>query len=87
MLGLSCAYGGLAQLCAGMWEVKRNNTFGRDCFHFVWNILDGVRASGHILCREDSGGNSADDTRYIFASLGDLYWIHGSRGNCTADRF
>ena len=25
-------YGGLAQLCAGMWEFRRNNTFGATAF-------------------------------------------------------
>jgi uncharacterized protein len=32
VLGLALAYGGLAQLCAGMWEFKRNNTFGATAF-------------------------------------------------------
>jgi uncharacterized protein len=32
VLGLAFAYGGVAQLCAGMWEFKRNNTFGATAF-------------------------------------------------------
>ena len=32
VLGLAFGYGGLAQLCAGMWEFKRNNTFGATAF-------------------------------------------------------
>jgi len=32
VLGLAGAYGGLAQFCAGMWEFKRNNTFGATAF-------------------------------------------------------
>ena len=32
MLGLAFGYGGLAQFCAGMWEFKRNNTFGATAF-------------------------------------------------------
>jgi succinate-acetate transporter protein len=32
VLGLALAYGGLAQLCAGMWEFKRNNVFGATAF-------------------------------------------------------
>ena len=32
VLGLAFAYGGLAQFCAGMWEFKRNNTFGATAF-------------------------------------------------------
>ncbi len=32
VLGLAMAYGGIAQFCAGMWEFKRNNTFGATAF-------------------------------------------------------
>ena len=32
VLGLALAYGGLAQLLAGMWEFKNNNTFGATAF-------------------------------------------------------
>ncbi|MQA72951.1 MAG: hypothetical protein GEU88_01125 [Solirubrobacterales bacterium] len=32
VFGLAIAYGGLAQLLAGMWEFKNNNTFGATAF-------------------------------------------------------
>jgi uncharacterized protein len=32
VLGLAAAYGGVAQLCAGMWEFQRKNTFGATAF-------------------------------------------------------
>jgi succinate-acetate transporter protein len=32
VLGLALAYGGLAQLLAGMWEFRRGNTFGATAF-------------------------------------------------------
>jgi uncharacterized protein len=32
VLGLALAYGGLAQMGAGMWEFKRNNVFGATAF-------------------------------------------------------
>lgn len=32
VFGLAAGYGGLAQFCAGMWEFKRNNTFGATAF-------------------------------------------------------
>jgi uncharacterized protein len=32
VLGLAFAYGGLAQILAGMWEFKNNNTFGATAF-------------------------------------------------------
>jgi succinate-acetate transporter protein len=32
VLGCALAYGGVAQLAAGMWEFRRNNTFGATAF-------------------------------------------------------
>ncbi len=32
VLPLALFYGGLAQFCAGMWEIKRGDTFGATCF-------------------------------------------------------
>jgi hypothetical protein len=32
VLGLALAYGGIAQVLAGMWEFKNNNTFGATAF-------------------------------------------------------
>lgn len=32
VFGLALAYGGLAQLCAGMWEFAKGNTFGATAF-------------------------------------------------------
>ena len=32
VLPVGIFYGGLAQFCAGMWEVKRGDTFGATCF-------------------------------------------------------
>ena len=32
MFGLAFAYGGLAQLLAGMWEFRTGNTFGATAF-------------------------------------------------------
>jgi uncharacterized protein len=56
VLGLALAYGGLAQLLAGMWEFKNNNTFGATAFSsfgafwislFVFDefLADSVRAA------------------------------------------
>src|SRR5438874_1754834 len=32
VVGIALFYGGIAQLCAGMWEFRRNNTFGATAF-------------------------------------------------------
>lgn len=51
-VALAIAYGGLAQLLAGMWEFKRGNTFGATAFssfgafwisfYFLANVVHGV---------------------------------------------
>jgi hypothetical protein len=47
VIGLAAAYGGLAQFCAGMWEFKRNNTFGATAFTSfgAWEGEPGQRGS------------------------------------------
>jgi succinate-acetate transporter protein len=35
-LGLALAYGGGAQLLAGMWEFRKGNTFGATAFSSSW---------------------------------------------------
>jgi succinate-acetate transporter protein len=56
-LGYALAYGGLAQLLAGMWEFRNRNVFGATAFSsygafwiglFVW-IKNAPAASGHDL--------------------------------------
>jgi uncharacterized protein len=55
VLGLALAYGGLAQLLAGMWEFKNGNTFGATAFSsfgafwlsyvaFVWFFAPNLKA-------------------------------------------
>jgi succinate-acetate transporter protein len=36
VLGLALAYGGGAQLLAGMWEFRKGNTFGATAFSSSW---------------------------------------------------
>ena len=53
MFGLALAYGGLAQLLAGMWEFRTGNTFGAVAFTSYgafWLVVLGVRA---VLRRQD----------------------------------
>src|SRR5205814_1005191 len=40
VLGLALAYGGIAQLLAGMWEFRTGNTFGAAAFSSFWRVLD-----------------------------------------------
>src|SRR5436853_2668659 len=51
VLGLALAYGGIAQLLAGMWEFRNNNTFGATAFTsfgafwISWFVLEQFHAS------------------------------------------
>lgn len=57
-LGYALAYGGLAQLLAGMWEFRRGNVFAATAFSsyggfwiglFVWIRVTGTTNTGHDL--------------------------------------
>jgi uncharacterized protein len=57
-LGYALAYGGLAQLLAGMWEFRRGNVFASTAFGsygafwiglFVWIRVTGTASTGHDL--------------------------------------
>ena len=56
VLGLAAAYGGLVQLCAGMWEFKRNSTFGATAF----SSYGGFWISFYILITFNVGGIPAE---------------------------
>lgn len=51
VLGLALAYGGIAQLLAGMWEFRNNNTFGATAFSsfgafwISWFVLEQFEGS------------------------------------------
>ena len=52
VLGLALAYGGLAQLLAGMWEFRTGNTFGAVAF----TSYGAFWISFYILVTQDLGG-------------------------------
>ena len=47
VLPLGLFFGGLAQFCAGMWEVRRGNTFGATAFGAFWMALATMVYLGH----------------------------------------
>ena len=59
VLGLAIAYGGLAQLLAGMWEFRTGNTFGAVAFssygafwisfYFILKVIPSSVASAHAV--------------------------------------
>ena len=56
VLGLALAYGGIAQLLAGMWEFRTGNTFGAVAFSSYGAFWISFWALCRLLCPEDSGG-------------------------------
>jgi uncharacterized protein len=56
VLGLAAAYGGAAQFCAGMWEFRRNNTFGATAF----TSYGGFWISFYLLVTFNVGGIPAE---------------------------
>lgn len=52
VLALGLFYGGLAQLLAGMWEAKKNNTFGFTAFSSYGVFWIGL---GTLIILEDNG--------------------------------
>jgi succinate-acetate transporter protein len=52
VLGLALAYGGLAQLLAGMWEFKNNNAFGATAFTSFGAFWLSFWAFNHFYAKE-----------------------------------
>ena len=79
MFGLALAYGGLAQLLAGMWEFRTGNTFGATAFTSFgafWLSVLGVRA---VLRRKRPGGRRRPRRRAVPDRLGHLHRLHVRR--------
>ena len=55
VLGLALAYGGIAQLLAGMWEFRTGNTFGAVAFTSLRRVL-ALLLGDHRVLRQDAPG-------------------------------
>ena len=60
VLGLALAYGGLAQLLAGMWEFKNNNTFGATAFSSFGAFWISLFVFDEFLADSVPAGNLGD---------------------------
>lgn len=60
VLGLALAYGGLAQLLAGMWEFKNNNTFGATAFSSFGAFWISLFVFDQFLADSVPAGNLGD---------------------------
>jgi len=56
VLGLALAYGGIAQLLAGMWEPRTGNTFGAVAFTSVTFFLLGIGNANETEGLIEAGG-------------------------------
>ena len=54
-MGIALAYGGFAQLLAGMWEFRKGNTFGATAFSSYGRVLDRGLPHGEVLPRRPDG--------------------------------
>lgn len=67
-LGYALAYGGLAQLLAGMWEFRNRNVFGATAFSSYGAFWIGL-ALWALLVHPASPGQAAHDQGWIFLAF------------------
>lgn len=66
-LGFAFAYGGLAQLLAGMWEFRNRNVFGATAFSTYGSFWIGLGL--YVLLVEEGSPNVANDLGWILLAF------------------
>ena len=66
-LGFAFAYGGLAQLLAGMWEFRNRNVFGATAFSTYGSFWIGLGL--YVLLAEEASPNVANDLGFILLAF------------------
>src|SRR3990172_3487983 len=66
-LGFAFAYGGLAQLLAGMWEFRNRNVFGATAFSTYGAFWIGLGL--YVLLAEGASPNAANDLAFILLAF------------------
>ena len=66
-LGFAFAYGGLAQLLAGMWEFKNRNVFGATAFSTYGSFWIGLGL--YVLLVEETSPNALNDLGFILLAF------------------
>jgi succinate-acetate transporter protein len=66
-LGFAFAYGGLAQLLAGMWEFRNRNVFGATAFSTYGAFWIGLGL--YVLLAEEASPNAANDLGFILLAF------------------
>ncbi len=66
-LGFAFAYGGIAQLLAGMWEFRNRNVFGATAFSTYGSFWIGLGL--YVLLVEEGSPNASNDLGFILLAF------------------
>ena len=79
MLGLALAYGGVAQLLAGMWEFRTGNTFGAVAFTSYGAFWLSFWALVTFYVEVDPAADAGHAIGLYLIAWGDLHGLHVRR--------
>jgi succinate-acetate transporter protein len=74
-LGYAFAYGGLAQLLAGMWEFRNRNVFGATAFSTYGSFWIGLGLWARLVAPPPAGAGPVVAAAHGLAATHDLGWI------------
>jgi uncharacterized protein len=74
-LGYAFAYGGLAQLLAGMWEFRNRNVFGATAFATYGSFWIGLALWARLVAPPPAGAGPLVAAAHAAAATKDLGWI------------
>jgi succinate-acetate transporter protein len=74
-LGYAFAYGGVAQLLAGMWEFRNRNVFGATAFSTYGSFWIGLALWARLVAPPPAGAGPVAAAAHALAATHDLGWI------------
>ena len=74
-LGYAFAYGGVAQLLAGMWEFRNRNVFGATAFATYGSFWIGLALWARLVAPPPAGAGPVVAAAHAAAATKDLGWI------------
>jgi uncharacterized protein len=74
-VGYAFAYGGLAQLLAGMWEFRNRNVFGATAFATYGSFWIGLALWARLVAPPPAGAGPVVAAAHAAAATKDLGWI------------